>query len=154
MNAIILEDDMSCFACGDKNKYGLHLKFAIDKDNVMHTEFIPQKHHQGFKDIVHGGLIGLILDEIMVNLVWKMGKNAVTAEFNVRLKKIAKVGDRLLFRGWIDKEDGKIIYTKAEAKNDHDAIIATASAKCLKIKKALICTLSISVLTKSSQKPL
>ncbi|GAG82024.1 unnamed protein product, partial [marine sediment metagenome] len=30
--------------------------------------------HQGFKDIVHGGLIGLILDEIMVNLPWKMGK--------------------------------------------------------------------------------
>jgi len=90
MSNIKLEDDKNCFVCGNKNSYGLQLRFTIDKDNAMHTEFMPQKHHQGFKDIVHGGLIGLILDEIMVNLAWKMGKNAVTAEFNVRLKKIAK----------------------------------------------------------------
>ena len=126
---------MNCFACGDKNRYGLRLKFTIDKNNVMQAEFIPQKHHQGFKDIVHGGLIGLILDEIMVNLAWKTGKNIVTAELNVRLKKITKTGEKLLFRGWIDRKDGKIIYTKAEAKNEHGTIIATASAKCLRIKE-------------------
>ncbi len=135
MSAIKLEDDKHCFACGGENKYGLHLKFTMDKDNVMHTEFIPQKHHQGFKDIVHGGLIGLILDEIMVNPAWKMGKNIVTAEFSVRLKKMAKTGEKLLFSGWIDREDGRIIYTKAEAKNESGAIIATASAKCLRIKE-------------------
>ena len=135
MNTFKLEDDMNCFVCGDKNSYGLRLKFTIDKDNVMHTQFIPQKHHQGFKDIVHGGLIGLILDEIMVNLLWKMGKNVVTAELNVRLKRITKTGENLLFRGWIDREDSKIIYTKAEAKNEHGSIIATASAKCLRTKQ-------------------
>lgn len=129
-----LEDDKYCFVCGDKNKYGLGLKFVIDKDNMMHAEFIPQKHHQGFKDIVHGGLIGLILDEIMVNLPWKMGKNVVTAEFNVRLKKIAKVGEKLSFRGWIEREESKIIYTRAEAKNENGAILATATAKCIKLK--------------------
>jgi acyl-coenzyme A thioesterase PaaI-like protein len=134
MSNIKLEDDKNCFVCGDKNSYGLRLRFAIDKDKAMHTEFMPQKCHQGFKDIVHGGLIGLILDEIMVNLAWKMGKNVVTAEFNVRLKRIAKVREKLLFRGWIDREDNKIIYTKAEAKNEHGTIIALASAKCFKVK--------------------
>jgi acyl-coenzyme A thioesterase PaaI-like protein len=135
MSNIKLEDDKNCFVCGNKNSYGLQLRFTIDKDNAMHTEFMPQKHHQGFKDIVHGGLIGLILDEIMVNLAWKMGKNVVTAEFNVRLKRIAKVREKLLFRGWIDREDNKIIYTKAEAKNEHGTIIALASAKCFKVKE-------------------
>ena len=135
MAAVKLEDDMNCFVCGDKNRYGLGLKFTIDKDNVMHTEFIPQKHHQGFKDIVHGGLIGLILDEIMVNLAWKLEKNVVTAELNVRLKRITKTGEKLLFRGWIDREDSKIIYAKAEAKNEYGIIIATANAKCLRLKE-------------------
>jgi acyl-coenzyme A thioesterase PaaI-like protein len=135
MNNIKLEDDKNCFVCGDKNDDGLRLSFTIDKDNVMHTEFIPQKCHQGFKDIVHGGLIGLILDEIMVNLTWKLGKNVVTAEFNVRLKRIAKVGEKLIFRGWIDREDNRIIYTKAEVKNEHRTIIALASAKCFKVKE-------------------
>lgn len=129
-----LEDDHHCFVCGDKNKYGLHLKFAIDKGNIMHTDFVPQKHHQGFKDIVHGGLIGLILDEIMVNLLWKMGKDAVTAELNVRLKKAVKPGERLIFKGWIDREDRKIIQTKAQARNEAGAIIAVASAKCIRVK--------------------
>lgn len=128
-----LEDDKYCFVCGDKNKYGLGLKFAIDKNNVMHTEFIPQKHHQGFKDITHGGLIGLILDEIMVNLAWRLGKNVVSAELNLRLKKTAKIGEKISFKGWIDKEEGKIIYTKAEAKNENEVIIATANAKCIKV---------------------
>jgi acyl-coenzyme A thioesterase PaaI-like protein len=129
-----LEDDKNCFVCGDKNRYGLRLEFTIDKDNVMHAEFMPQKHHQGFKDIVHGGLIGLILDEIMVNLAWKIGKDVVSAELNVRLKKIAKVGKKLIFRGWIDREDRKIIHTRAEARDEGGAIIATASAKCIRVK--------------------
>jgi len=130
----LLEDDKKCFVCGVENKQGLGLKFTVDDANVMHTEFLSQKHHQGFKDIVHGGLIGLILDEIMVNLLWRLGKNAVSAEFNVRLKKMAKVGEKLLFRGWIDKEKSKIIYTKAEAKNERGIILATACAKCILIR--------------------
>lgn len=129
-----LENDHYCFVCGDKNRYGLHLKFAIDKDNIMHTEFVPQKHHQGFNNIVHGGLIGLILDEIMVNLLWKVGKDAVTAELNVRLKRAAKPGERLIFEGWIDREDRKIIQTRAQTKNEAGTIIATASAKCIRVK--------------------
>ncbi len=135
MDTIKLEDDMYCFACGDKNERGLRLKFTIDKDNVMHTEFMTRKHHQGFKDIIHGGLIGLILDEIMVNLAWKLGKKVVSAEFNVRLKRMAKTGEKLLFSGWIDREDSRIIYTKAEARDEHGAVIATATAKCLRVKE-------------------
>ena len=130
-----LEDDKNCFACGVENKHGLGLKFAMDEANIMHTEFLPRKHHQGFKDIVHGGLIGLILDEIMVNLLWRLGKNAVSAEFNVRLKEMTKVGGKLLFKGWIDKEESRMIYTKAEARNEEGAVIAAASAKCVKVKR-------------------
>ena len=130
-----LEDDKNCFACGVENKHGLGLKFAMDEANIMHTEFLPRKHHQGFKDIVHGGLIGLILDEIMVNLLWRLGKNAVSAEFNVRLKEMTKVDEKLLFKGWIDKEESRMIYTKAEAENEEGAVIATASAKCVKVKR-------------------
>jgi acyl-coenzyme A thioesterase PaaI-like protein len=128
-----LEDNRQCFVCGPENRYGLHLEFAIDNNNIMQTEFVPLEQHQGFKDIVHGGIIGLILDEIMVNLAWKLGKTAVSAELNIRLKRAAKVGESLIFRGWIDKEDKKIIYTKAEAKDKNGVIIAIAGAKSIKV---------------------
>lgn len=39
MTTIKLEDDKNCFACGDKNKYGLHLKFTIDKDKERQDAF-------------------------------------------------------------------------------------------------------------------
>lgn len=130
-----LEDNKECFVCGPENRYGLHLEFVIDKNNIMQTEFVPLEQHQGFKGIVHGGLIGLILDEIMLNLAWKLGKNAVTAELNIRLKRAAKVGEKLIFRGWIDKEDKKIIYAKSEAKDKNGLIVATATAKCIKVKE-------------------
>jgi len=130
-----LEDNKECFVCGPENRYGLHLEFVIDKNNIMQTEFVSLERHQGFKGIVHGGLIGLILDEIMVNLAWKLGKNAVTAELTIRLKRAAKVGEKLIFRGWIDKEDKKIIYTKAEAKDENGSIVAIATAKCIKVKE-------------------
>lgn len=129
-----LEDDKYCFACGEKNSHGLHLKFALDS-NILSTEFIPQKHHQGFKNIVHGGIIGLVLDEVMVNLLWKLEIHAISAELSVRLKKPAKVGEKIFFKGWICKETDKIIYTEAEAKDEKGAVIATANAKCVLIKR-------------------
>jgi uncharacterized protein (TIGR00369 family) len=130
-----LKDNNKCFVCGTENRYGLHLEFVIDKNNIMQTEFVPLEQHQGFKGIVHGGLIGLILDEIMVNLAWKLGKNAVSAELNIRLKRAAKVGEKLIFRGWIEKEDKKMICTKAEAKDENGSIVATATAKCIRVKE-------------------
>lgn len=130
-----LKDNKKCFVCGPENRYGLHLEFVIDKNNIMQAEFVPLEQHQGFKDIVHGGLIGLILDEIMVNLTWKLGKNAVSAELNIRLKKAAKVGEKLIFRGWIEKEDKKMIYTKSEVKDENGSIVAIATAKCIRVKE-------------------
>jgi len=129
-----LVDDKYCYACGHKNQNGLKLAFTISNDNIIYTEFTPQKHHQGFKDIVHGGIIGLILDEVMVNLPWKLGKSVVSVELNIRLKKMAKTGQKLIFKAWIEKEAAKLIYTKAEALNENKEIIAIASAKCMKVE--------------------
>ena len=76
-----LEDDSISFVCGTKNNSGLKLEFLLNKEGrSISTEFIPQKMHQGFKDIVHGGIIGLILDECMVNLAWRLGMHAVEGE--------------------------------------------------------------------------
>ena len=69
-----------CFACGSKNPIGLKLKFSLDDNNVMRTQFTPQKVHQGYKNVVHGGIIALILDEVMVNLLWKLGRPVVSAQ--------------------------------------------------------------------------
>ena len=60
-----LEDDKHCFVCGEKNPNGLNLTFSFREGKVV-TEFILHKTYQGYKDIVHGGIISTLLDESMV----------------------------------------------------------------------------------------
>ncbi|MFC1621296.1 PaaI family thioesterase [Candidatus Omnitrophota bacterium] len=131
-----LEDDRFCFVCGSLNKSGLKLSFELDEKNeTISTEFVPQKIHQGYKNIVHGGLIGLILDETMVNLAWKLDKPAVSAEYTVRLLKPAAIGKKLTFTAKVISEKGKLLIVEGECFDENNQKIASSSSKCMKINK-------------------
>jgi len=129
-----LEDDHFCFACGSLNDSGLKLTFKFDKEKEsISTEFIPKKIHQGYKDIIHGGIIGLILDETMVNLAWKLGKPAVSAEYTIRLYRPASIGKKLTFTSKITSEKGKFLIIEGKCLDENNQKIATSTAKCFKI---------------------
>ena len=126
-------DDHYCFVCGKDNPHGLHLDFVI-KDNKIYTEYTFPKKFQGYADVVHGGMLGVILDEVMVNLPWKIYDiPVVSAELTLRLKKPVNVGEKLIFSGEIEKEIKNIIYTKGEAKLENGEVVAVATAKCMKV---------------------
>jgi hypothetical protein len=59
----VREDDY-CFVCGARNPVGLKLDFRV-VDGRVETVFVPAPEHQGFAGIIHGGLVGLVLDEAM-----------------------------------------------------------------------------------------
>lgn len=134
MADLILEDDGMCFACGEKNPAGLKLKFKFEGESIK-TRFNFQKIHQGYKNIVHGGFIALILDEAMGNLIYRCGKRGITAQLELRIKQPTFVGQTLYFTAWIEKEDEKIIYAKAEARRRDGLLVAYASSKNVKLKK-------------------
>jgi acyl-coenzyme A thioesterase PaaI-like protein len=131
MENIKLEDDRWCFACGEKNPHGLKLGFELDSAKALHTSFTFGKEHQGYKDIVHGGLVGLILDEVMLNLAWRLGLKAVTANLEMRFKRAVRVGETVKFRGWIAEKRKRILTAGAEAHDLKGGLIATAKAKCI-----------------------
>lgn len=132
MEKIVLKDDNNCFVCGRNNKLGLKLDFNLNTNETISCEFIAKKEYQGFSGIVHGGLLGLIMDEAMVNLLWKLGIKAVTAEFVMRLQSPAYVGKKLTFNASIEKKAKRIFYTKSSCSCD-GALIAQATAKCIKV---------------------
>jgi len=129
MMKLNLEDDRYCFACGEKNPYGLKLKFSKEEDKVW-TELKIQKWMQGYKDIAHGGIIGLVLDEVIVNACYLNGLKAVSAELNIRLKKPCFVGEKIKFIGKILERKKRIIICKAEALREGE-IVAEAKGKCV-----------------------
>ena len=133
MADLVLEDDRMCFACGSKNPIGLKLKFSLDDNNTLHTEFIPEKVHQGYKNVVHGGIIALILDKVMVNLLWKLGRPVVSAQIEVKLLQPASPGEVLHFEACISEDKEKVVYTMAKATRQDRTLIASATAKCIEV---------------------
>lgn len=127
----ILEDDHYCFVCGEKNPSGLHLKFSLLEGKVL-TEFTPQKIHQGYKDIVHGGIISTLLDEAMVKAALMQGMPAVTAEITVRFRNPLMAGERALVEATIVKMNKRIIEASAIVKKEDNTIIAEGQAKLLR----------------------
>jgi uncharacterized protein (TIGR00369 family) len=126
-----LEDDNHCFVCGEKNPYGLHLKFSLHEGKIS-SEFVPQKIHQGYKDIVHGGIISTIIDEAMVKAAIMQGVIAVTVEIGVRFKNPLMVGERVLIEAIITNMNKRIIETSAKVKKEDDTVIAEGHAKLLR----------------------
>src|ERR1041385_3913787 len=61
----ILPHTRSCFVCGEANPAGLRLRFETD-GQVVTARFTPRPEHIGFKQVVHGGIVATLLDEIMV----------------------------------------------------------------------------------------
>ena len=62
MNSEFLMDG-SCFACGDRNDNGLKLKISECDKGVCATVKLPS-WSGGYKNVVHGGIIATILDEM------------------------------------------------------------------------------------------
>lgn len=131
MEELSLGDDRWCFACGERNPHGLRLGFHLDKDGKLHTRFTFRKEHQGYTDIVHGGLLGLILDETMLNLAWRLGLKAVTAHLDVRFRKAVRVGETVAFTGWLTGRSRRLLTAEAEARGEDGGLVARAKAKCM-----------------------
>ncbi|HUO58603.1 MAG TPA: PaaI family thioesterase [bacterium] len=126
-------DDRYCLCCGEKNPLGLKMKFRYKGDKLLSEAVIP-KEFQGFADVVHGGILGTLLDEMMVNLYWLRGEKAVTAEYQVRLKEPCPVNRKVLFSAWQTDAKRNVHYTEAEARLEDGTVVAQASAKCIKIQ--------------------
>lgn len=128
---MILRDDGYCFVCGEKNPIGLKLDFSFDGKRIM-ARFIPQKEHQGYMDIVHGGIVSTLLDEAMVKVAIAMGMPAVTAEMDVRFKKALKVGEEITVIAEIIRKTRKLLVAYANVVSNNGTVIAEAEGKLIR----------------------
>lgn len=127
-----LIDDGFCFVCGPKNPIGLKLDFSFDGKTIT-TEFTPRKEHQGYFNIVHGGIIATLLDEAMVKLAIALDMPAVTAQMDVRLRKALNVGEKITVYAEILKETRKTLDAYAKVVTSDGILAADATGKLVKI---------------------
>ncbi len=130
-----LRNDNMCFACGKDNPIGLKLNFELKEENIAEAVFSPDKAHQGYGGIMHGGLVTTLLDEAMAKVLELNKVAAVTGEVNVRFKKSVNIDQNLKIRGILnDDYKNKLFYTEAELYGEDDELLATAEAKFMKVE--------------------
>jgi len=52
-----------CLICGLENPIGLHLHFYETEPGVIETTYVAPEHFQGYPGVLHGGIVGAIIDE-------------------------------------------------------------------------------------------
>ncbi len=123
-----IEEANMCFACGPDNPIGLQIKFSL-RDGRCEGSFSAGKHHVGFSDTVHGGIIYSALDDVMANLLYLQAKKAHTARCEIRYRKALRVGQQINLSSWIESERRRLVKIKGEARLDEGGdLIAESTA--------------------------
>ena len=121
--------DDYCFGCGAKNPIGLHLEFAPVEDKVVAKKILPREY-QGYTNVVHGGIVTLLLDEAMGSFVQeKYNEQAMTGRLEVRYKHPTPVETELKIYAWQESQRRNIIFLKAAVETPDGTITAEATAK-------------------------
>jgi uncharacterized protein (TIGR00369 family) len=117
-----------CFVCGDKNKIGLKVAFFYE-DGKAKAQYTPTPEFEGYKDILHGGILSALLDEVMIYSIIAQGIITVTIQMEVKFKKPAKIGEALFLEGQVTEDKGKILLTEGKALHQDGTIIAESKGK-------------------------
>jgi len=131
-----LRDYPNCFICGKDNPIGLKIEFEMTNGKAA-GEYTPIRNFEGYKDVLHGGIISSLLDEVMAYAVFSRGLLAVTTQMEVKFRKAAKIGEKLFLEGAIFEDRGKIILVEGKILNQKGGIVATGKGKFFKAEGKL-----------------
>ncbi len=101
-----------CFICGLENPVGLHLHLYEVEPGVVQAAYTAPEHFQGYPGVLHGGIVGAILDEVSGRS--QMGSDPLhprfmfTARLEVKYRKNVPIGKALKVIGKAGKTKGKL----------------------------------------------
>ncbi len=100
-----------CFICGRDNPVGLHLHIYETASGEVTSTYIAPEHFQGYPGVLHGGIVGAIIDEISGRA--HMGSDPknprfmFTAKLEVKYRKNVPIGRQLRIIGKAVKSRAK-----------------------------------------------
>jgi acyl-coenzyme A thioesterase PaaI-like protein len=88
---------------------------------------------EGFRGMIHGGIVSTVLDEAMSKAVAATGICALTCDLRVRLRQRIEVGEELRIRGWVVEKRKRRIVTEATLRDSRGQERAHAWATFLEL---------------------
>lgn len=133
-----IENNDRCFVCGKQNPYGLQVKPIVkDAGAEVQIECIPPKHMQGWANILHGGIISTLLDEVITHIgIGTFDGPAVTAQLEVRFRNPAPTGVKLIVSAQRTKVSRRLVEAKATVTLSDSTLIATGTGKVMPVDES------------------
>ena len=92
-----------CFICGLENPVGLHLHIYETEPGRVETTYTAPDHFQGYPGVLHGGIVGAIVDEISGRALMgtdpKKPRFMFTARLEVKYRSNVPIGRQLKIVG-------------------------------------------------------
>ena len=125
----------TCFVCGLNNERGLKLQFHYDyPTKEISTKFVLRKWLEGYRGLIHGGIVASILDDGMGWAVYpETGDYYLTLELDVKYKKPVRPNTEYIFKGRITNLRLGYFFTKGEILDREGDICVTAIGKYKRI---------------------
>ena len=126
INAI---DDHRCFGCGRLNPHGLRLTFFRLADGTgVWAPFTPQRDHEGYAGLTHGGIISTVLDEVMAWSLYDREVWAVTARMSVAFRRPVEVGEPTRAVGAMVADRGRLVEVAGQLLRARDGVVLADAA--------------------------
>ena len=123
-----------CFACGQSNPHGMHLKFFIDEaERVAVCNVKLTRRYQGPPGHAHGGIIATILDEAMGKVNKLSNVVALTRSMNVEYLRPVPLGKELTVTGRAQSVAGRQYVNIAEITGEQGEILARSTGTFIAI---------------------
>ncbi|MGV8075556.1 MAG: PaaI family thioesterase [Syntrophobacteraceae bacterium] len=104
---IPVRDNDMCFGCGPINPYGLRMKFFTDEKSII-SELTVADYLAGWKNVVHGGIVTVIFDEVMGRTaMYFLKKVCLTKNISVNFLRTTSTAKKL-------KAEGRILEVRSE----------------------------------------
>jgi uncharacterized protein (TIGR00369 family) len=128
--------EKTCFGCGGGNPRGMHLAFELDDTRQRIVgRFRLGEEYQGGSGFLHGGIIALLLDEVMSKATRFHAEHAVTADLHVEYKKPIPVNAEIVVEGFVTRRDGRQLYHEGEIRNEAGDLLARGEGRFVVIDK-------------------
>jgi acyl-coenzyme A thioesterase PaaI-like protein len=99
--------DNYCFVCGKDNPKGFKIQVRyLEADLAAETELSLPREYQGWADVIHGGILSTLLDEMMAHAVWHFAGPGLTLSLEVRFHAPLKPDEPILVRGVLHTHNG------------------------------------------------
>ncbi|MEW6363983.1 MAG: PaaI family thioesterase [Acidobacteriota bacterium] len=128
-----VELDDHCFCCGKDNQHGLRLRVEYPERGVAETSFVIPERFSGWREVTHGGLLSMLLDELMAHACISADVQAVTAEMTVRFLKPVATGTAVRIVGKVVEERSRLLNTQGWIYDPAGVTIAEGKARFVRV---------------------